>query len=74
MKFEEALRALKDGMPITNENWNGKGMYLKVQYPDENNKMTLPYIYMVNANKENVPWLASQQDMFSNGWEIMDAV
>lgn len=74
MKFEEALRALKDGMSITNENWNGKGMYLKVQYPDENNKMTLPYIYMVNANKENVPWLASQQDMFSNGWEIMDAV
>ena len=74
MEFGEALRALKDGMAITNENWNGNGMYIKAQYPDKNSKMNLPYIYMVNANGENVPWLASQQDMFSDRWEIVDDV
>ena len=71
MEFGEALRALKDNMAITNENWNGHNMYLVAQYPDENSKMTLPYIYMVNSDGENVPWLASQQDMFSDRWEII---
>lgn len=36
MEFEEALRALKDGMIVTNENWNGKDMCIFMQkgYPD----------------------------------------
>lgn len=71
MEFEDVLEALKDGKTITNRNWNGKGMCLKAQYPDKNSLMGLPYIYMVNANGKNVPWLASQQDMFSKGWEIV---
>ena len=71
MEFEEALELIKEGKTVTNENWNGKGMCLKAQYPDENSLMTLPYIYMVNAKGENIPWLASQQDMFSDGWELV---
>lgn len=71
MEFEDALKALKDGKTITNRNWNGKGMCLKAQYSDENSLMSLPYIYMVDVKGEYVPWLASQQDIFSGCWEIV---
>jgi len=36
MEFEDALKALKDGMIVTNENWNGKDQYIFMQrgYPE----------------------------------------
>ena len=72
MEFEDALKELKSGKHITNTNWNGKGMHIAVMHPAEFNNMDLPYIFMQNANGECVPWLASQQDMFSNGWEVTE--
>lgn len=35
MDFSDALRCLKQGMIVTNGNWNGKGMYIFMQpgYP-----------------------------------------
>lgn len=76
MDFSEALKALKEGYRVENKCWNGKGMYLALQRPDANSKMTLPYIY-INFPKEHplypdkkVPWLASQLDLLSEGWEI----
>lgn len=71
MNFEEALKELKNGKKIRNNNWNGKGMYLGAQYPTYLSKMTLPYIFMKNADGDLVPWLASQQDLFSEGWEVV---
>jgi hypothetical protein len=59
MNFEEALKELKNGKKIRNNNWNGKGMYLEVQYPTYLSKMTLPYIFMKNADGDLYPWLAS---------------
>ena len=53
--------------------WNGKGMWLKLQTPDKNSKMTLPYIYMRTAQGDLVPWLASQTDMLSDDWILVDA-
>lgn len=72
MEFEEALKALKDGRHVSNENWNGKGMHIAVMHPEEFNNMDLPYIFMQNADGENVPWLASQQDMFSDRWIVVE--
>jgi len=68
MEFEDALRALKAGNIVTNENWNGNEMYLVMQVPDTNSKMQLPYIFMSNAQKKFVPWTPSQMDLFSDGW------
>lgn len=89
MEFEEALKALKEGKEVTNDNWNGnkiegKQMYLRVQKPDGNSMNTEPYIMMItctaislNNDKhtdgwetKRLPWLASQQDLFSDGWRI----
>ncbi len=44
--FGSALSALRDGARMAREGWNGKGMYIALQVPDSDSKMTLPYIYM----------------------------
>jgi hypothetical protein len=71
MNFEKALKELKDGYPITNKNWNGKSMYLRLQSPTYLSKMTLPYIFMKNADGDLVPWTPSNQDLFSEGWKVI---
>lgn len=72
LTFGEAIAALKDGDKVTREGWNGKGMWLNLQVPDSNSKMTLPYIYMFTADKQQVPWLASQTDMLAEDWMKID--
>ena len=76
MDFADALKALKNGYRVQNKCWNGPGMYLALQAPDENSKMGLPYIY-INMPKEHplysdkmVPWTPSQLDLMSEGWKI----
>ncbi len=68
MNFGMALESLKDGNRVARAGWNGKGMYLELQFPDENSKMTLPYIFMFTAQGDRVPWLASQTDILSEDW------
>lgn len=69
--FGEAIEALKQGYSVARKGWNGKGMWLSLQEPDEFSKMTLPYIYMKTACDNQVPWLASQTDMLAEDWEIL---
>ena len=68
--FENALIGLKEGKRAQRIGWNGKGMWLEMQRPDEHSKMTLPYIYMKTADDQMVPWLASQTDLLSNDWLV----
>ncbi len=75
--FGEAIKYLKKGFKVARKGWNGKGIYLEMQKPDEHSKMTLPYIYIVtnslvsdnpHAPRGVVPWLASQTDMLCEDW------
>lgn len=75
--FDEAIKCLKRGLKVKRLGWNGKGIYLEMQRPDEHSKMTLPYVYIVTDNlitdnphapKGIVPWLASQTDMLAEDW------
>ncbi len=68
MNFSQALECLKCGDKVTRQNWNGKNMWLHIQTPDPNSKMTLPYIYMKTVQGDLVPWLASQTDILANDW------
>lgn len=72
MSFGKAIEALKDNKKVAREGWNGKGMWLKLQRPDKHSKMQQPYIYMCPADGKLVPWLASQSDMLSNDWLIVE--
>lgn len=69
--FSWALIMLKEGAKLQREGWNGKGMYIELQRPDVNSKMTLPYIFMRTAKGDLVPWLASQTDLLSNDWRLV---
>ena len=71
MDFPDALKALKDGEQITRKGWNGANQYLTLQTPDENSKMTLPYIFITTVQGDLVPWLASQTDLLMEDWEIL---
>ena len=71
MNFGYALKALKEGCKVQRSGWNGKGMWLKLQIPDDHSKMSLPYIYMKTVDDKLVPWLASQTDMLADDWSIV---
>ena len=70
MNFGAALAALKSGQRVSRSGWNGKGMWLALQRPDEHSKMTLPYVYMSTAQGDLVPWLASQTDILAEDWAV----
>lgn len=72
LSFGHALRVLQDGKKVARAGWNGKGMWLALQVPDANSKMSLPYIYMKTADDKQVPWLASQTDMLANDWQLIE--
>ena len=81
MDFGQALIELKNGNKVKRKGWNGDGIFLALQVPDKNSKMTQPYIYIdtlglktnnPNAPKGRVPWLASQTDMLTEDWEVIN--
>ena len=83
MNFGQAIEALREGKRVARSGWNGKGIFIELQIPDEHSKMTHPYIFIdttglqtdnSNAPKNRVPWLASQTDMLSQDWVIVDAL
>ena len=82
--FGFALMMLKEGRRVARAGWNGKGLKLELQVPDEHSKMTLPYIFMsypstpvsetapANHINARVPWLASQTDMLAEDWMLVE--
>lgn len=66
--FGKALKIVKGGTAIARIGWNGKDLCVKAQYPDENSKMSLPYLYIEYPNGDRCPWLASQTDIMSEDW------
>jgi hypothetical protein len=72
MNFGKAIEEMKLGKKVCRKGWNGKGMWLAIQTPDEHSKMTCPYIYMKTAQDDFIPWLASQADMLADDWELKE--
>jgi len=81
MSFGLAIEAMKKGKRVARKGWNGKGIFCELQTPDDNSKMSSPYIYIdttglqtdnPDAPKSLVPWLASQTDMLADDWQIIN--
>lgn len=66
----QAIKEMRNGAHVSRAGWNGKGMWLALQVPDEHSKMSLPYIYMKTADDKLVPWLASQTDILAIDWSV----
>lgn len=66
--FGWALEMMRSGAKVTRRGWNGMGMWLALQSPDERSKMSRPYIYMSTVDGQLVPWVASQSDLLATDW------
>ena len=78
--FGKAIEMLRDGKKVARSGWNGKGIFIELQMPDKNSKMSSPYIFIdttglqsdnIDAPRSCVPWQASQTDMLAEDWEIL---
>lgn len=65
-----AVKCMEEGKRVARKGWNGKNMWLELQVPDNQSKMTLPYIFMYTAQADLVPWLASQTDILAKDWVL----
>jgi hypothetical protein len=83
--FGWALARLKEGKAVQRSGWNGKGMYLYLvpanNYPPVTEHARrefgdmVPYgayIAMKTAQNNVVPWLASQTDVLSEDWLVIE--
>lgn len=68
MSFSEALDSIKRGCKVCRSGWNGKGMYLELNYGKWNMQ---PFIVIFTVGGTFVPWVASQPDLLSNDWEVV---
>lgn len=81
--YSIALYLLKIGLKVSRSGWGWKGtnVYLQVQFPDENSKMTLPYIYMVKRVfaddgtfiTKYFPCPTSDESIFADDWFLLEA-
>lgn len=77
MNFGEALHVLEQGGKVQRTGWNGNGMWLELQVPDEHSKMTLPYLFLSypadakSTPGARVPWAPSQTDVLAKDWQVV---
>jgi len=65
--FGWAIRELRKGVRVVRRGWNGPAMWIGLNQPDDE-RMSLPYIFMCTMNGELIPWVASQTDMLTDDW------
>lgn len=76
MRLGVAIELLKDYSRVYRKAW-GDGIYLELQIPDENSKMTEPYIYLVRENESSEkqltrePWVPTHSDLLKEDWEMV---
>jgi hypothetical protein len=64
--FDEAMKYLKRGISVRRKAWQ-PDVKICTQFPDENSKMTAPYLY-VESRFGRVPWKETMIEMFNEDW------
>ena len=82
MPFGLAIEATKKGYCVARKNWNGKGMWIwycdvseaEGKWGCSNGEIynRIPYLYFKSADDCIVPWVASQTDILSDDWYIVE--
>lgn len=82
MNIGSAVQYLKAGEKVARRGWNGKGMFLVLISPDDNqffeitykpfDGKLLEYVAMKTADGNLIPWLCSQADLLSDDWVMVD--
>lgn len=84
MGFDEAIKLLKLGKKLRRKGWNGKNQYIElatnVSYINPNGEtvnvnhkdMGNKAVAFVGTSGVQLGWLASQADMLSEDWEVIE--
>ena len=84
MNFGKAIDLLKEGKKLTRKGWNGKNQYIElatnISYKNADGEiininhktMGNKAIAFVGTSGVQIGWLASQSDMLSDDWELID--
>ena len=77
MDFGDTLFQLRLGHKMTRRGWDNKQMFIKLQMPTAESKMTASYIYIERENyytsntdkpSMRVPWIPTQTDLLATDW------
>ena len=84
MNFGKAIDLLKEGKKLRRKGWNGKNQYIElatnISYKNADGElininhktMGNKAIAFIGTSGVQIGWLASQSDMLSNDWELID--
>ena len=84
MNFGKAIDLLKEGKKLRRKGWNGKNQYIElatnISYKNVDgeliniNHKTIgnKAIAFIGTSGVQIGWLASQSDMLSDDWELID--
>lgn len=87
LTFGLAVEALKKGLKVSRQGWNGKGMFVYLVGADSYPAKTAAakghfgqdalvpyraYIAMKTVDNDVVPWVASQTDVLAEDWEVVE--
>lgn len=78
MNFSQALELIKAGKWCNRSGWNNDGIWVALQVPDENSKMTMPYLYMIKTHEtentkttDRFPCDLSCESILAEDWQVM---
>ena len=84
MNFGKAINLLKEGKKLRRKGWNGKNQYIElatnISYKNADGElininhktMGNKAIAFIGTSGVQIGWLASQSDMLSDDWELID--
>ena len=69
-----AVKNMQNSHRVRRAGWNGKGMslYYVTAYQVVAGAMMLPFVVMITAQGDHVPWLCSQTDLLATDWELAE--
>ena len=72
MNFSQALEDAESGAMIQRSGWNVKGLAVGFYAPTQGEFMNLPYMFIEYPDGRRYPWLASQTDIASSDWSVVN--
>ena len=84
MNFGKAIDLLKEGKKVSRKGWNGKNQYIElatnISYKNADGEiininhkaMGNKAIAFIGTSGIQIGWLASQSDMLSDDWELIE--
>lgn len=75
LSFGHVVEILKAGGKVTRAAWNNKNIFIKLQMPTKDSKMSSPYLYRnqeIRGKIYLVPWVPNIEDILCPDWTVVE--